>query len=71
MIAKIRRVTGCLRTSITTNATGLPTLDWHFDQDVLQAEAAVDGWYALLTTLTPEQADAAEVLRNASPWPET
>ncbi|MDW8806149.1 hypothetical protein P1P68_15475 [Streptomyces scabiei] len=63
MIAKIRRVTGCLRTSITTNVTGLPTLDGHFDQDVLQAEAAVDGWYALLTTLTPEQADAAEVLR--------
>ncbi|MFB6961611.1 hypothetical protein ACFCYB_32610 [Streptomyces sp. NPDC056309] len=30
---------------------------WPFDQDALQAEAAVDGWYALLTTLTPEQAD--------------
>ncbi|MFI6061373.1 hypothetical protein [Streptomyces sp. NPDC051286] len=64
MIAKTRRVTGCLRTSIATDATGLPTLDWHFDQDVLQAEAAVDGWYALLTTLTPEQADAAEALRR-------
>ncbi|MEV7720571.1 hypothetical protein [Streptomyces sp. NPDC088184] len=64
MIAKTLRVTGCLCTSITTDATGLPTLDWHFDQDVLQAEAAVDGWYALLTTLTPEQADAAEVQRR-------
>ncbi|MGW3622454.1 hypothetical protein [Streptomyces sp. NPDC000880] len=31
---------------------------------MLRAEAAVDGWYALLTTLTPEQADAAEVLRR-------
>jgi hypothetical protein len=41
-----------------------PFLHWHFDQDVLQAEAAVDGWYALLTTLAPEQADAAEVLRR-------
>jgi len=64
VIAKTRRVTGCLHTSITTDDTGRPTLDWHFDQDVLQAEAAVDGWYALLTTLTPEQADAAEVLRR-------
>ncbi|MFI6062258.1 hypothetical protein [Streptomyces sp. NPDC051286] len=39
-------------------------LTWHFDTDVLQAEQAVDGWYALLTTLTPEQADPAEVLRR-------
>ncbi|WP_159039757.1 hypothetical protein [Streptomyces sp. TP-A0356] len=31
---------------------------------MLQAEAAVDGWYTLLTTLTPKQADAAEVLRR-------
>ena len=64
VIARTRRVTGCLHTEITTDDTGRPTLDWHFDQDVLQAEAAVDGWYALLTTLTPEQADAAEVLRR-------
>lgn len=64
VIAKTRRVTGCLHTEITTGDTGRPTLDWHFDQDVLKAEAAVDGWYALLTTLTPEQADAAEVLRR-------
>ncbi|MFS4098033.1 IS1634 family transposase [Streptomyces sp. AF1A] len=64
VIAKTRRVTGCLHTEITTDDTGRPALDWHFDQDVLQAEAAVDGWYALLTTLTPEQAAAAEVLRR-------
>jgi transposase len=64
VIATTRRVAGCLRTSITTDDTGRPALDWHFDQDVLKAEAAVDGWYALLTTLTPEQADAAEVLRR-------
>ncbi|UYB37760.1 hypothetical protein SLV14_007690 [Streptomyces sp. Je 1-4] len=63
MIAKARRVTGCLRTSITTDATGRPTFNWHFDQDVLQAEAAIDGWYTRLTTLTPEHADTAEVLR--------
>lgn len=62
MIARTRRVTDCLRTSITTDDTGRPALDWHFDQAVLDAQAAVDGWYALLTTLTPEQAHAAEVL---------
>ncbi|MFJ5534011.1 hypothetical protein [Streptomyces sp. NPDC093261] len=42
--------------------TRTPGLDC--DRDVLQAEAAVDGWYALLTTLTPKQAGAAEVLRR-------
>src|SRR6266511_1144773 len=31
---------------------------------VLRAEAATDGWYGLLTNLTPDQADAAEVLRR-------
>ncbi|MFB6987917.1 IS1634 family transposase [Streptomyces sp. NPDC056178] len=40
VIAKTRRVSGCLHTEITTDDTGRPTLDWHFDQDVLQAEAA-------------------------------
>jgi hypothetical protein len=43
---------------------GRPALDWHFDQTLLDAQAAVDGWYVLLTALTPEQADAAEVLRR-------
>ncbi len=61
---KTRRVSGCLHTDITTDETGRPALSWHFDRDVLQAEAAVDGWYALLTTLTPEQADPSEVLRR-------
>jgi hypothetical protein len=64
VITKTRRVSGCLHTEITTDDTGRPALSWHFDQDVLQAEAAVDGWYALLTTLTPEQADPSEVLRR-------
>jgi transposase len=62
VIAGTRRVTGCPHTEITTDDTGRPILHWHFDQDVLQTEAAVDGSYALLTTLTP--ADAAEVLRR-------
>jgi transposase len=64
VITKTRRVASCLRTGITVDDTGRPALAWHFDQGVLQAEEAVDGWYALLTTLTPEQADAAQVLRR-------
>lgn len=64
VITKTRRVSGCLHTDITTDETGRPALSWHFDQDALQAKAAVDGWYALLTTLTPEQADPSEVLRR-------
>ncbi|KUL44899.1 hypothetical protein ADL28_39115 [Streptomyces violaceusniger] len=64
VIARARRVTGCLHTAVTTDAAGRPALHWPFDQAVLDAEAAVDGWYALLTTLTPEQADAADVLRR-------
>ncbi|MFG2386056.1 IS1634 family transposase [Streptomyces avermitilis] len=64
VITKTRRVSSCLRTEITTDDTERPALSWHFDEDVLQAEAAVDGWYALLTTLTPEQADPSEVLRR-------
>ncbi|MEU8698308.1 hypothetical protein AB0C61_11620 [Streptomyces sp. NPDC048680] len=55
MITRIRRVSGCLHTEITTGETGRPTLSRHFDQDVFQAEAAVDGWYVLLTTLTPNR----------------
>jgi hypothetical protein len=64
-IATARRVTGYLRTNIDTDpASGKPTLTWAFDHDALAAEAATDGWYALLTNLDPETADAAEVLRR-------
>ncbi|MFF3062837.1 IS1634 family transposase [Streptomyces sp. NPDC057909] len=64
VIAKTRRVSDCLRTTVTTDSDGRPSLAWHFDQGVLNAQAAADGWYALVTRLTPEQADAAEVLRR-------
>ena len=64
VIAKTRRVAGCLRTTVTTDAANRPSLAWHFDQDVLDAQTAADGWYALVTRLTPEQADAAEVLKR-------
>jgi len=40
---------------------GKPTLTWWFDQAAIDAEAATDGWYALLTNLDATQT-AAEVL---------
>src|SRR5215218_1223334 len=45
-------------------ASGKPTLVWSFDQAALDAEAASDGWYGLLTNLAVEQAEAVEVLRR-------
>jgi transposase len=62
-IARIRRVAGVLTSTVGTDpATGKPTLTWEFDQAALAAEAATDGWYGLLTSLTPDQADAAAIL---------
>ena len=40
---------------------GKPTLTWWFDQAAIDAEAATDGWYALLTNLASD-VTAAEVL---------
>jgi len=58
-------VTSYLRTTIGTDpATSKPTLSWHFDDTMLAAEATTDGWYALLTKLDPDIADANEVLRR-------
>lgn len=62
VIAAKRRVTSCLRWTITEDTSGMPRLSWHFDQDVLQAEAAVDGWYALLTSIPAEHTGPAQVL---------
>ena len=50
-IAAKRRVGKYLRTAITAGQAGKPVLAWHFDQDVIDADAAADGWYALLTNL--------------------
>src|ERR1019366_788360 len=50
-------------TAGTDPVTARPTLEWHFDEAALAAEAAADGWYALLTNLGPE-VSAAEVLRS-------
>jgi len=64
-IASGRRVTSYLRTTIGTDSvTDKPTLAWHFDDGAIAAEAATDGWYALLTNLHPDAGDAGEVLRR-------
>jgi transposase len=59
-----RRAGKYLRTAITAGPAGKPVLAWRFDQDAIDADAAADGWYALLTNLAPGQADAAEVFRR-------
>jgi hypothetical protein len=63
-IAANRRVGKYLRTAITAGPVGKPVLAWYFDQDAIDAEAAADGWYALLTNLAPGQADPAGVFRR-------
>ncbi|MER7960369.1 hypothetical protein, partial [Streptomyces sp. NPDC096030] len=62
VITAERRVTSCLRWQITADERGIPGLTWHFDQDVLEAEAAVDGWWALVTSVPAEEAAPAQVL---------
>ena len=65
VIARDRRVGAYLRTTVSTDPdTGKPLLDWSFDQQAVDAEAAADGWYALLTNLTPAEADPAHILRS-------
>jgi DDE family transposase len=63
VIAKTRRVGGYLNAVTGTDPdTGKPTLNWSFDQTTVDAEAATDGWYALLTNLPTTEADTAAVL---------
>ena len=62
-IARDRRVGDYLGFTVDIDADHRPTLDWHWDHHVIDAEAATDGWYALLTNLDPAAADAGEVLR--------
>jgi transposase len=65
VIARDRRVGAYLRTTVTTSPeTGKPLLDWHYDPDAIAAEAAADGWYALLTNQTPTEAGPAQILRS-------
>jgi hypothetical protein len=54
-----RRVGACLQAEADSDpGTGKPTLTWAFDQQAIDAEAAADGWHALLTNLPPGEADA-------------
>lgn len=63
VITRERRVSAYLRAQASTDpATGKPALTWDFDQGAIDAEAATDGWYALLTNLPAGEADAAAVL---------
>ena len=62
-ISKDRRVGAYLHAETGTDpATGKPTLTWSFDQAAIDAEAATDGWYALLSNLDPDHTDATQVL---------
>jgi hypothetical protein len=64
-IAARRRIAGLLVATVGIDAhTGKPTLTWQFDPAALADQAARDGWYALLTNLTVDQADAAEILTH-------
>jgi hypothetical protein len=63
-IAASRKVASYLHAETGTDAaTGKPTLS-SFDPAALDTEAARDGWYGLVTNLTVDQADAAEILRR-------
>ncbi|SES50144.1 protein of unknown function, partial [Streptomyces sp. yr375] len=62
VIAVKRRVASCLRWHVEQDESGVPALNWHFDQEVLDAEAGVDGWYALITPLPAEQVAPGQVL---------
>jgi hypothetical protein len=54
-------------TGVTAKAAdspdGKPVFAWSFDQAAIDAEAAADGWYALLTNLAAD-IDAGEVLHR-------
>jgi transposase len=69
-IAASRRVGDYLRADAGTSPGGRPTLDWHFDHAAIDAEAATDGWYALLTNL-PGNVTAADVLARYKNQPAT
>ena len=69
-IARERRVGDYLRTTIATDHNGRPTLHWHLDQNAIDAEAATDGWYALLTNL-PATITAAQALTRYKTQPAT
>lgn len=64
-VAKIsaeRKVGRWLRVHTDTDPdTRKPLPVWHFDADTLAIDEAADGWFALLTNLTVDEADAGQV----------
>lgn len=55
VIANTRRVAAYLTVTVGTDPErSKPTLAWNFEQSAIDAEAATDGWYALLTNLGSE-----------------
>jgi transposase len=58
------RVGAYLRSAITTDPNGKPHLQWSFDQAALDAEAANDGWYALITNIPTNRAPTAEIFHH-------
>ena len=63
-IAAQRRVKAYLRTTITQDPPANPCCRGTSTRPALDAEAAADGWYALLTNLEPGQAGPEEVFRR-------
>jgi transposase len=64
-ISRQRRIGGYLRTQVTDHPdSGKPVFAWHYDQAAIDAEAATDGWYALLSNLPPAEAGPADILRR-------
>jgi transposase len=62
VIAEKRRVADVLRFAVTARPDGTAALDWHFDQQALDRQAAADGWYALISNRDPAAADPAAIL---------
>jgi transposase len=62
VIAEKRRVGDLLRFTVTTDKDGKPALEWHFDQEILEAKARAEGWYALVGNQDPSTADPAAIL---------
>ena len=69
MIARTRRVAAYLQPTTGTGPDGKPTPDRSFDQHTIDAEAAVDGWYTLLTNLPADHAHATQVLLHHKDQP--
>jgi transposase len=63
-IGRERKVKAYLTATVAATEGGKPALQWSFDQTAIDAEAATDGWYALLSNVDAAEADAAEILRR-------